>query len=116
MNQQDAAKNEMIRWLSHPSELGKKPATIECTAEFDYSEMKYYVFKFKKKLFDSKWLLGVCGGYEGQSLEHCGHLFSDFNEYRKESEIEDAIRIVDTIGQYWMSRAKMYENSDKPKQ
>lgn len=106
MTQKELATQEMIRWLSDPGELGKKPAKIECTKEFDYLDMKYYIFKFKKGLFDSKWMLGVCGGYEENATEHCGHIFSQFNEYNPLSEKKDAISIVEMIRQYWIQRAK----------
>ena len=47
-----AARENMVAWLSHPNELGRVPSEIECTDEFDYEELRYYVFKFKK------WKLG----------------------------------------------------------
>ena len=106
MAQKELARQDMIRWLSHPSELGKKPAKIECTHEFDYLNLNYYIFKFKKGLFDSKWMLGVCGGYEGNETEHCGHVFSKFEEYNQLNEKEDAVEIIEMIRQYWIQRAK----------
>jgi len=110
MNQKELATQEMVRWLSHPAELGKKPAKIECTHEFDYLGLKYYIFKFKKGLFLSQWMLGVCGGYEENETEHCGHIFSEFKSYNPSSEKEDAIEIIEMIRQYWMQQAKEFEN------
>lgn len=113
MNQKELATQEMVRWLSHPGELGKKPAKIECTSEFDYLDMKYYVFKFKKGLFDSAWMLGVCGGYEKNETNHCGHIFSKFEKYDSKREKESAIEIIEMIRQYWMQRAKDFESKQQ---
>ena len=68
-----AAQTAMIEWLSDPHELGKKPFKIECAGEFDFNEMHYYIFKFKASLL-GKWLVGVCGGFEDDDLEPCGHM------------------------------------------
>ena len=62
--QMNAAKSEMIGWLSHPAELGKAPSKIECVGEFNLHDLHYYTFKFKKGFF-SKWMYGIAGGYEG---------------------------------------------------
>ena len=78
--QQRAAKKAMISWLEDPSELGKTPAKIECTGEFDLHGLHYYIYKFKKN-FTGDWLMGVCGGYEGEELENCGHVFSEMKKY-----------------------------------
>ena len=56
----NAAKESMIDWLSHPNELGKPPAMIECAGTFDLHEMHYYIFKFKKRLM-SKLRLKLTG-------------------------------------------------------
>jgi len=107
--QADAAREEMIRWLSHENELGKKPAKTECTNTFIHETMTYYIFKFKKRIFDKKWLVAVCGGYEGSELKHSGHIFSGFKDYDPSTEIEDAIKIVNELREYWMSRAKQFQ-------
>ncbi len=109
MTQKDLAEQEMVQWLSHPGELGKKPFKIQCTSEFEYLGLKYYVFKFKKGLFDMKWMLGVCGGYEENSTDHCGHIFSKFQKYIPSTEKEDAIAIIEAIRQYWMQQANNYQ-------
>lgn len=106
MNQEESAKEEMIKWLSSPNELGREPAKIETSSKFNYSGMNYYIFKFKKNINDNMWMLAVCGGYEDDSLEHCGHVFSDFKEYNQKTEKEDAIEIVEWIKEYWKKRAK----------
>ncbi|MBR4036618.1 MAG: DUF4241 domain-containing protein [Oscillospiraceae bacterium] len=106
--QLEAAKKSMIDWLSHPQELGKAPYKIECSKEFDLHGLHYYVFRFKTAMLD-KWKLAVCGGYEENSLEHSGHIFSDMKEYNDKTAIEDAVGIVERIRAYWMQRARQQE-------
>ncbi len=104
MKQKESAQYAMIEWLASPNELGKKPAKIQCTKQFEYLEMNYYIFKFKKSLF-SKWMIGVCGGYEEDSTDHCGHVFSNFQQYDQKTEEKDVKEMVDYIRNYWMQRA-----------
>jgi hypothetical protein len=78
--QYEAALAAMTAWLSHPQELGHEPAEIECTGTFVLHDMTYYIFKYKDTK-DSEWLLGVNGGYEGDSLSDCGHTFSEMEPY-----------------------------------
>lgn len=106
--QQNAAKNAMIEWLSNPNELGKAPFKIECAKEFELHDMLYYIFKFKEKL-TGNWMLAVCGGYEDDSLEHCGHIFSKMDPYHDKSAVKDATAIVEDIRSYWMERARTQE-------
>lgn len=106
--QMKAAKESMVEWLSHPQELGKAPFKIECAGTFDLYEMRYYIFKYKKSLKD-KWLLGVCGGYEGDGLENCGHVFSEMKEYNEATAVEQAIAIVEMIRSYMMEQANEFE-------
>ncbi len=104
----EAAKKSMTEWLSHPQELGKEPYKIECAKEFDLYGLHYYIFRFKTSMLD-KWKLAVCGGYEPDSLEHSGHIFSDMADYSEETAISDAVAIVERIRAYWMRRAKRQE-------
>ena len=106
--QQRAAKKAMISWLEDPSELGKTPAKIECTGEFDLHGLHYYIYKFKKN-FTGDWLMGVCGGYEGEELENCGHVFSEMKKYDSTKAKEEAVGIVEKIREYWMHQAKLQE-------
>lgn len=106
MDQSEIAKEEMIRWLSHSGELGKAPYRIESTNKFDYLDMKYYIFKFKKSKFSFKWLLGVCGGFECDSIRDCGHTFSEFKRYYGQTEKEDAIKIIEIIRDFWKNKAQ----------
>lgn len=112
--QMEAAQEAMVGWLEHPQELGKKPAKIECAGEFDLHEMHYYIFKYKKSMFGA-WLLGVCGGYEDDELEHCGHVFSEMKEYAPETAKEDAIAIVEQVRAYFMEQAKKAEEKKEHK-
>lgn len=110
MNQEqmNAAKKALTDWLAHPQELGKAPTKIECAGEFDLYDMHYYIFKYKKGLL-GKWLLGVCGGYEGDSLEHCGHVFSEMQEYVEATAKEEAIKLVEFVRAYYMDMARKAE-------
>ena len=103
--QLNAAQEAMVEWLADPHELGKKPNKIECAGEFEYSEMRYYIFKFKKGVF-GKWLVGVCGGFEDDDLEPCGHIFSDMQEYDKTTAKNECISMIEKIMAYWMEQAK----------
>lgn len=103
--QMNAAKEAMINWLAHPQELGKAPAKIEYAGEFDLHELHYYIFKYKKSRLGI-WLLGVCGGYEGDELEHCGHVFSEMKTYDEAAAVTEATAMVERIRSYWMEQAK----------
>lgn len=103
--QLNAAQQAMTEWLSDEHELGKKPGKIECAGEFDYNGMRYYIFRFKAGLF-GKWLTGVCGGYEGEDLQHCGHIFSEMKEYNRATAEKDCIAMVEMIMNYWKEMAK----------
>lgn len=106
--QMNAAMKSLTEWLSHPAELGKVPAKIECAGEFDLHDLHYYIFKYKKSLM-GKWLLGVCGGYEGDEPEHCGHVFSEMEPYDPANAREKAAALVETIRSYWMEQARRAE-------
>lgn len=110
--QQEAALQAMVNWLAHPSELGKVPNKILCAGEFRLHDMVYYIFKFRKSLF-GKWMVGVCGGFEGDSPEHCGHVFSNLTEYREETAKEDCIAMVEMIRAYWMQQAELYKEQSQ---
>lgn len=104
-----AATNDMAEWLSHPQELGKMPVKIECTGSFERYEMKYYIFKYKKRVL-GKWLLGVCGGYEADAVEHCGHIFSEMEEYCEATAEEQAVAMVEKVRTFLMEQAQQAEN------
>lgn len=112
MNQEqmNAAQELLVEWLAYPSELGKEPVKIEYAGEFDLHDLHYYIFKYKKSIL-GKWYLGVSGGYEGDGLEYCGHVFSEMREYIEETAKDDAIKIVEMIRSYWMDQAKNAESN-----
>lgn len=103
--QKQAALTAMSGWLADEHELGRPPAKIECAGEFERYGLRYYLFKFKKSALSRRWLLGVCGGYEGESAEHCGHVFSEMEEYSPDTAVEKAVRMVEMMREYWMRRA-----------
>lgn len=45
--------------------------------------------------------MGVCGGYEENSDEHCGHIFSEMEKYDEKTAEESAKNIVENIRSYW---------------
>ena len=106
--QLNAATEAMIEWLAHPAELGKAPAKIECAGEFDLHEMHYYIFKYKKSAL-GKWLFGVCGGYEDDGTENCGHVYSEMEEYNEATVVEQATALVEYVREYYMNMAKEAE-------
>lgn len=107
INQQEAAQINMLEWLADPRELGKQPYKIECTGNFTLHEMQYYIFRFKTRVL-GQWLVGVSGGYEGDSLEPCGHTFSDMKKYNATTAQNDCIEMIERIRAYWMEQAKHY--------
>lgn len=98
--QMTAALLMMNTWLAHPSELGKAPAKIQCMGEFDHHGLHYYIFRFKKHPL-SRWLVGVSGGYEGDSIDSCGHVVSRMQPYREADAEKDCKAMVDILRAYW---------------
>ncbi len=109
--QREYAAAVMEEWLSHPQELGKKPAKLEIAGEFDLHDLHYYIFKFKKSILGS-WKVAVCGGYEGDGLGHCGHIYSEMEDYDPSTAQEKCVAMVEKIRKYWMERAKEQEEGD----
>ena len=106
--QREAATTSVVEWLNHPNELGKAPSEIECVGEFERHEMVYFIFRYQENPLGN-WLLAVCGGYEGDSLEHCGHVFSEMQPYDPATAEENAVEMVESIRAYWMQQAKESE-------
>lgn len=109
--QLQAAQQAMIDWLKHPQELGKEPAKIECTEEFDFHGLHYYIFRYKKSIL-SRWMLGVCGGYEEGDLNHCGHVFSEMEPYDEVIAKDRCIAMVERIRAYWKAQAAHGDSSE----
>ena len=110
--QQEAAKAAMIRWLANPAELGKAPKKIECVGQFELHGLIYYIFKFRKGVL-GKWLVGVCGGYEVGGMEHCGHVFSEMEEYSPETAQQKAAAMVEMLREYWMEQARAMNTEEQ---
>ncbi len=102
-----AAQEAMTEWLSDSQELGKAPGKIECAGEFDYNDMHYYIFKFKTGIL-GKWLVGVCGGFEDDDLEPCGHTYSEMNVYNEATAQNDCIAMIEKIMAYWKAQAQQF--------
>lgn len=103
--QQEAAVAAMKEWLAHPQELGKAPAKLEIAGEFDLHDGHYYILKYKKSLL-GKWLVGVCGFEDAESLEPCGHTFSQMEPYDPADAQAKCEAMVEMIRQYWMKQAE----------
>ena len=97
-NEINEAKIKLESWLSDPHELGKKPSSVVYTNSFvDEDGIKCYIFKYKKSLL-SKWLLGIVSD---------SGTFSEMKEYNKNTELDDAKKIVNLLKNYWKERAKL---------
>ena len=109
--QQEAALETMREWLAHPQELGKAPAKIEVAGEFDLHDCHYYILKYKKSPL-GKWLVGVCGFEDGETLEPCGHTFSQMEPYDPADALEKCQAMVDcaTVIKYSRCSRFMPEN------
>lgn len=102
--QVSAATCAMVKWLSHPCELGRAPAAILCEKTFSLHGLTYYAFKYKETVF-GPWYLGVAGGYEEGNNSHCGHVWSERKEYNSSTAVADATAMVETVIQHWKARA-----------
>ena len=109
--QDNASLAEMVKWLSHESELGHLPAEIELAGEFDFHDLHYYIYKYKKSS-GGPWLLGVAGGYGRRNLNHCGHVFSGMEEYFSETAEEKAIALVEMLREAQMKESEELELGD----
>jgi Tfp pilus assembly protein PilF len=103
--QEKRSLEDMIEWLSHENELGAPPSEIEAAGEFDLYGLHYYIYKYKTSSGDP-WLLGVAGGYGRCDLDHCGHIFSEMEEYSPETAEEKAIALVEMLREAWMTEAE----------
>lgn len=111
-SQREVATAVMEEWLSHPKELGRKPAKLEIAGEFDLHDLHYYIFKFKKTFLGS-WKVAVCGGYEGDGLGHCGHIYSEMEPYDPSTAQEKCVAMVEKIRQYWTERKDGQEDGEQ---
>lgn len=99
------AESDLVRWLSHPHELGVTPRRIELVETFQRSEgeppesYQFYVFKFLGAQDDDVWYAGVAGPYwEGDPGDYdppC--VFSrlePFDEYSPEEHLRRTEELV----------------------
>jgi len=94
LTQKETAIELMEDLLKRPNFLGKKPLKLSIAGEFDLYNRHYYIFKFKKSLL-GKWLLGFCGGFEGDGVGHCGHIFSPLTPYDPATAQEECIKMIE---------------------
>lgn len=98
--QVEIAIKDLSEWLVESEVLQKPPVEVECTGDFEMDALTYYILKYKKRKF-GKWYIGVCGGFEGDSEEHCGHIFSGGEDLYEEDTARDlAWRMADFIKDY----------------
>ncbi len=97
----DNAKKRLDNWLTHPNELGFSPEKIEYTNSFvDKDNIRCLIFKYRETP-KSKWLLGIVSD---------SGAFSEMKGYKKNTELEDAIEILEMLKNYWK---KLAEEIDK---
>ena len=100
------AQEKMIEWLSDYRELGQAPVQIKFIKDFVTDDgIKCYIFKYKKTLF-SKWWLGIVSD---------SGTFSEFKEYNPETEINDALEIINLLKSFWQREAEKLEKKESKK-
>ena len=57
--------------------------------------------------------MAVCGGYEGDGVGHCGHIYSTMEDYDPATAQVKCEEMVERLRQYWMDRAKEEEEQKK---
>ncbi len=87
--QANAACKAFSVWFKGMKDFGLSPAKIEATHDFVMDGLTYYVIRYKKFLL-GRWFIGIAGGYEGNSLENCGYIFSDLKELYDEKTALDS--------------------------
>ncbi len=96
MRTPEEEKQAVIEWLEHPSELGKKPYAIEFTKQFTTDDgIECLIFKYKKSIM-SPWLLAIASE---------SGIFSEQNKYDPSTEVEDAVKLVEFLKQFWKNKA-----------
>ena len=81
---------------------------------FELHELRYYIFRFKKTAF-GEWKVAVCGGYEGEGLGHCGHIYSEMEAYHPDTAKQKCIEMVEKMRRYWMEQAEQCEKEGEKK-
>ena len=56
--------------------------------------------------------MAVCGGYEGDGVGHCGHIFSEMEPYDPATAQEKCVAMVEKIR--WRVRSPMERRSIGP--
>ncbi len=92
------AEKSLEKWLFE--EYGQKPVKMECMHEFEMDGLTYCIFRFRKEKNGDAYI-GVCGGFEGESKEHCGHVFGTFDDlYEEETALEMGRKMASFIREF----------------
>ena len=51
-------------------------------------------------------MVGVCGGYQGESTDNCGHILSEMNLYSDSKAETECRAMVEKVRAYQMARAR----------
>lgn len=87
-----AAEKSLAEFLT--SQFEQKPVGMKCMHEFEMNGLIYCVLKYRKSLFGADYI-GICGGFEGDSTEHCGQVFGTYEaEYKEETAVEDGKKML----------------------
>ncbi len=97
LNQLKAAQTAMLEWLSSPEALGKAPARLEYGCVFSAGGMNWYAFRYKEDNAPmAPWMMAVCGGFEGGSMESTGQAGLR-GEYCSDTAAEDAAALAASL-------------------
>ena len=96
MKSVEETKKEVIEWLMHPHELGKKPHAVEYVKTYTREDgLDCMIFKYKKGLL-SPWLLTIA----------CeAGIFSHMEKYDPVTEDKDASDLMDALIKFWKNKA-----------
>lgn len=100
MAEYEKERAEVVEWLKHPNELGKKPSKIEYVKNFtDEDGVHCLIFRFKTGLF-SPWLMAIHSD---------SGIFSEQEKYDEANDIAQATKMVTYLKQYWKNIARNEE-------
>lgn len=106
MLSREEEKQNVIKWLEHPHELGCKPNKIEFTNEFtDEDGIQCMIFKYKKSIL-SPWLLAIASD---------SGIFSRMEKYDQKTEVEDAKVLIAFLKEFWKNQANAEEEKAERK-
>lgn len=93
-----AAEKSLEKFLV--KQYKQKPIDPECMHDFEMDGLTYYIFKFQKEKSGDAYI-GVCGGFEGDSAKHCGHVFGTFDDpYEEKTALDVGRKMAEFIRGY----------------